>query len=163
MNDHLLYLAKIVLNEVPTNEKLDAEITHSRNATLVSVFPGRAKPLLLQYLHGDGLHGLEQHLIAKFFKLLTYDCAIDVILPYTISDHITKYIKAYKKDNYLEGHINDLISLLKKFSLELASLSMLQEKFYSKPSENLILFLRYLNDRVIGMHQNSSSTPAKFM
>lgn len=65
-----------------------------------------------------------------------------------------KYIKAYKKDNYLEGHIIELISLLKKFGLELACLLMFQEKFYSKPSENLILFLKYLNDRVIGMHQN---------
>ena len=118
------------------------------------VSPEKAKPLLLEYLHGDGLHGLEQHLIVKFFKLLTYDCAIDVILLYTISDPIRKYIKAYKKDNYLEGHINQLISLLKKFSLELASLLMFQEKFYSKPSENLILFLKYLNGRVIGMHQN---------
>ena len=31
---------------------------------------------------------------------------------------------------------------------------MFQEKFYSKRSENLVLFLEYLNDRVIGMHQN---------
>ena len=31
---------------------------------------------------------------------------------------------------------------------------MFQEKFYSKPSGSLILFLEYLNDRVIGMHQN---------
>ena len=31
---------------------------------------------------------------------------------------------------------------------------MFQEKLYSKPSESLILFLEYLNDRVIGMHQN---------
>ena len=31
---------------------------------------------------------------------------------------------------------------------------MFQEKIYSKPSESLILFLEYLNDRVIGMHQN---------
>ena len=29
MNDHLLYLAKILLNELPTNEKLNAEISHS--------------------------------------------------------------------------------------------------------------------------------------
>ena len=39
MNDHLLYLANIVLNELLTNEKLNAEISHSRNTTLVSVFP----------------------------------------------------------------------------------------------------------------------------
>ena len=154
MNDHLLYLAKIVLNEQPTNGKLNAEISHTRNATLVLVFPEKAKPLLLQYLHGDGLHGVEQHLIAKFLKLLTYDCAIDVILPYTISDRLRKYIKAYKKDTCLVDHTNELISLLKKFSLELASLLMFQEKFYSKPSENLILFIEYLNDRVISMHQN---------
>ena len=102
MNDHLLRLAKIVLNELPTNEKLNAEISSSRNATLVSVFPEKEKPLLFQYLHGDGLHGLEQHHIAKFFQLLTNDCAIDVILPYTISDPIRKHIKAYKK-RYLPG------------------------------------------------------------
>ena len=38
MNDHLLHLAKIVLNELLTNEKLNAEISSSRKATLVSVF-----------------------------------------------------------------------------------------------------------------------------
>ena len=154
MNDNLLYLAKIVLNELPTNEKLNAEISHCRNAILVSVFSERAKPLLLQHLHGDGLHGLEKNLIAKFLKLLRYDCTIDLILPYNISDPIRKYIKAYKKDTCLEGHTNELISLFKKFSLELASLLMFPEKFYSKPSEKLILFLEYLNDRVIGMYQN---------
>ena len=37
MNDYLLYLAKIVLNELPTNEKLNAEIGHYQNATLVSL------------------------------------------------------------------------------------------------------------------------------
>ena len=46
MNDHLLHLVKIVLNELPTNEKLNAEISSSRNATLVSVFSEKAKPLL---------------------------------------------------------------------------------------------------------------------
>ena len=46
------------LNELPTNEKLNAEISNSQNATFASVFPERAKPLLHQHLYGDGLHGL---------------------------------------------------------------------------------------------------------
>ena len=94
----MLYLAKTVIHELPTNEKFNAEISHSRNSTLVSDFPERPKPLLFQYLHGDSLYGFEQHLLVKFFKLLTYDYAIDVIFPYAIIDTpMRKYIKAYKK------------------------------------------------------------------
>ena len=71
-------------------------------------------------------------------------------------------MKVYKKDTCLVNHTNELVSLLKKFSLELASLLMFQEKLYSKPSGSLILFLEYLNDRVIGMHQNKiAPAPAK--
>ena len=99
INDHLVYLAKIVVNEQFANEKVNADVSHSLNATLVSVFPERAKPLLLQYLHGDGLYGFEQNPLVKFFKLLTYDCAIDVMLLYIISNPIRKYKKAYTKDN----------------------------------------------------------------
>ena len=110
----MLYLSKTVIHELPTNEKFNAEISHSRNSTLVSDFPERPKPLLFQYLHGDSLYGFEQHLLVKFFKLLTYDYAIDVIFPYTIIDTpMRKYIKAYKKDTRLEGHSNKLISLVK--------------------------------------------------
>ena len=50
MNDHLLYLAKIIPNELPTHGKLNVDVSHSQNASLVSVFSERAK-LLLQYLH----------------------------------------------------------------------------------------------------------------
>ena len=50
MNDHLLYLAKIIPKELSTHGKLNADVSHSQNASLVSVFSERAK-LLLQYLH----------------------------------------------------------------------------------------------------------------
>lgn len=39
MKYHLLYLAKINHNELVTNDKFNANISHSQNASLVSVSP----------------------------------------------------------------------------------------------------------------------------
>lgn len=39
MKYHLLYLAKINHNELVTNDKLNANISHSQNASLVSFSP----------------------------------------------------------------------------------------------------------------------------
>ena len=78
------------------SEMLSNEVNHSRNTALLSAFPEKARPLLMLYLRGDGLH-FSNSIYWQNFKLLTYDCSFDFVFPYTIVGSIKNILRIVKE------------------------------------------------------------------
>lgn len=95
--DYLAYngtngtLAKINLNELVTNEKLNFDISHSQSAALVSGFSS----IVSWWWFARWSFSNSSHMVvpSQHYNII-----------HNISDFIRKYTKVSKKDTYLEAH-----------------------------------------------------------